>query len=117
MDEDTGPAVPLDIVQVKAECLTAIVQATHRGILHTAKWLALLNTSLEVCPPLPSSADVSTSTITGTLSLVQPEHYNAEIDKYLVGKSLYDCQEYDRAAFFLDKCTFPAYRFLYFYCR
>lgn len=70
--------------------------------MHTAKWLSELNYCLnhikvEQC----------------TQPLVGLEEY----DSYLLAKSNFDLKEYDRAAFYTEKCQTPCTRFLHLYSR
>lgn len=40
-----------------------------------------------------------------------------EFDKYLLASSLFDCKEFDRCAYFLEKVTEPRLKFLQLYCK
>lgn len=97
--------IPIDLNQVRVDILNGIRECNDRGLVHTAKWLAELNYSLkdhkiiETEPPKPPEHDVI------------PE----EREAYILAKSLFDCQEYDRAAHFIENCSSPKCLFLHKY--
>lgn len=97
--------VQIDINQVRIDILHGIRECTDRGLTQTAKWLAELNYSLKdhkiVYETPPNAYDDG----------ISPE----EKEAYTLAKSYFDCQEYDRAAHFLDNCTSPKCIFLHKY--
>lgn len=95
--------IKLDLIEIKRDLLKGITECSQRGLLHSTKWLSELNYSiaqvkLEPTDYIQNSADCGDETET-----------------YLLGKTYFDTKEYDRCAYFTQKCTSPVPRFLYLY--
>lgn len=99
--------IQIDINQVRIDILHGIRECMDRGLTQTTKWLAELNYALKE------------HKITYEES---PSEYNdgiasEEKEAYTLSKSYFDCQEYDRAAHFLENCTSPKCVFLHKYAQ
>lgn len=104
---NTKGDVQIDLNQVRIDIRHGIRECTDRGLIQTAKWLAELNYALKdhkVAHEEP------------------PESYDDGIavedkEAYTLAKTYFDCQEYDRAAHFLENCTSPKCVFLLRYSQ
>lgn len=99
--------IPIDINQVRIDILQGIRECTDRGLTQTAKWLAELNFSLKdhkitsEHPPSPQDDGISLE----------------DKEAYTLAKTYFDCQEYDRAAHFLENCLSSKCVFLHKYSQ
>ncbi|XP_045766886.1 cell division cycle protein 23 homolog [Maniola jurtina] len=104
---NTKGDIQIDLNQVRIDVLNGIRECNDRGLIQTAKWLAELNFALkdhkinQTEPPKPLEHDII------------PE----EREAYTLAKSFFDCQEYDRAAHFIENCTSPKCVFLHKYSQ
>lgn len=103
----TKSDVKIDLNQVRIDILRGIKECTDRGLTQTTKWLAELNYALREHKivyekPLHNHDD-------GILS--------DEKESYTLARSYFDCQEYDRAAHFVENCTSPKCVFLHKYSQ
>lgn len=99
--------VQIDLNQVRIDILHGIRECSDRGLTQTTKWLAELNYALrdhKITHEEPSTACES--------SILQEEK-----ESYTLAKSYFDCQEYDRAAHFIENCTSPKCVFLLKYSQ
>ncbi|VVD00770.1 unnamed protein product, partial [Leptidea sinapis] len=98
--------IHLDLKQVRLDIIVGIRECNDRGLIQTAKWLAELNYSLK-CHSMPQTDP--------------PKLYEDIIledrEAYILAKTYFDCQEYDRAAHFLENCTSPKCIFLHKYSQ
>ncbi|XP_073986828.1 cell division cycle protein 23 [Rhodnius prolixus] len=100
---DSSP-IKLNLQEVKHSLQKAIFDCSCRGLLNSAKWLSEMNYSLkqtEVEGFMPEGL------------IVKPEEY----DSYLVAKNYFDLKEYDRCAFYTEKCVSPCAKFLHLYSK
>ncbi|KAK9510715.1 hypothetical protein O3M35_005449 [Rhynocoris fuscipes] len=96
--------IKLDLKEVKHSLQKAIFDCSCRGLLNSAKWLSEMNFCLkqtEVKGYVPDAP------------VVPPEEY----DSYLVAKNYFDLKEYDRCAFYTEKCVSPCGKFLNLYSK
>lgn len=100
------------IREVKLDLRRGTVECNKRGLQQSAKWLAELNYSLK--QPNTSSDENSPSN-SSPADLIEEGIAAAELDRYYMAKTYFDCREYDRAAYFLADCSSPVPRFLHFY--
>lgn len=98
-------AIKFDLKEIKSDLVRSILECSQRGLLNTTKWLAELNHSLKNV-----EQDVN-----DTIADVNILETNEDDDTYLLAKSYFDLKEYDRAAYFLEKCKTSKTKFLYFY--
>lgn len=112
------------MVQVKRDIYRGIVDCAGRGLVHGAKWLAELNQGIDMGavkqPTVASGADINSASAVGPLSDLDrcPPLVGVagnEADAYYLAKSLYDCREYSRSAYFTQQCTSPVPQFLHLY--
>lgn len=97
--------IQIDLGQVKTDIQRGLRECIDRGLTQTSKWLAELNYALRDHKSTyeePAGGDG-----------IAPE----DKDSYILAKSYYDCQEYDRAAHFLESCTSPKCVFLLRYSQ
>lgn len=99
--------IQIDLNQVRIDILNGIRECTDRGLTQTAKWLAELNFSLKdhkiIYEQTPTNYDDG-------ISLEEKEAYT-------LAKTYFDCQEYDRAAHFLENCLSSKCVFLHKYSQ
>lgn len=101
---DTAEA-QFDLKEIKRELRIAIQECSQRGLIQTVKWLSELNFALK-------------STSEGVVFAPDFKEDDEINDaNYMLSKSLFDCQEYDRAAYFSEKATKPKARFVHLYSR
>lgn len=98
--------IQIDLNQVRLDILHGIRECSDRGLTQTVKWLAELNYALK---------DHKISYINSNFcdDGILPE----ERESYILAKSYFDCQEYDRAAHFIENCTSSKCVFLYRYSQ
>ncbi|XP_004930901.1 cell division cycle protein 23 homolog isoform X2 [Bombyx mandarina] len=97
--------IQIDLTQVRIDILQGIRECNSRGLVQTTKWLAELNYALrdhKITSEEPSES---------LNEDITPE----EKDAYTLAKCYFDCQEYDRAAHFLENCTSSKCVFLHKY--
>lgn len=99
--------VQIDLNQVRIDILHGIRECSDRGLTQTTKWLAELNYALR-------DHKISHEESSGTYDdgILQEER-----ESYMLAKSYFDCQEYDRAAHFIENCTSPKCVFLLKYSQ
>ncbi|KAL0271726.1 UNVERIFIED_CONTAM: hypothetical protein PYX00_008721 [Menopon gallinae] len=90
----------------KKDLEPTIIQFSKRGLIHTAKWLAELNYTLK---------DVKVDIEESTKEFSEDE--KEERDIYYMCKCYFDLKEYDRCAYFAEKCKSKCVRFLHYYAR
>jgi anaphase-promoting complex subunit 8 len=99
--------VQIDLNQVRIDIRQGIKECNDRGLIQTSKWLAELDFSLKD-HKIPS----------GELAEVYDSGIVAEDrEAYTLAKAYFDCQEYDRAAHFLENCNSPVCVFLLRYSQ
>ncbi|XP_033633099.1 cell division cycle protein 23 homolog [Asterias rubens] len=99
-------SLEIDLPNVKRDLLNSITECSQRGLTQSVKWCAELSYALKSIKPSP------------TTSQNQPqEDFLAEFDQYTLAKSYFDLKEYDRAAYFVDKCHSQKAFFLHVYAR
>lgn len=99
--------IQIDINQIRIDILQGIRECNDRGLIQTTKWLAELNFALKDHKIINNNP---------------PENYDdgiirEEKEAYTLAKSYFDCQEYDRAAHFLENCISSKCVFLYRYSQ
>ncbi|XP_028155899.1 cell division cycle protein 23 homolog isoform X2 [Ostrinia furnacalis] len=99
--------IHLDLKQVRVDICLGIRECRDRGLIQTAKWLAELNYALKDNKLEPEDL---------------PDNYDdgipmEEKEAYILARTYFDCQEYDRAAHFLENCTSPKCVFLLRYSQ
>ncbi|XP_028402340.1 cell division cycle protein 23 homolog [Dendronephthya gigantea] len=78
--------------EIKNDLRICAEKCLSRGLVHTAKWAADLSLNINVT--LPSEQPKTTPDIA----------LWSEYDRYLLGKSCFDSNEFQRAAFYLEDC-------------
>ncbi|XP_075992623.1 cell division cycle protein 23 [Anticarsia gemmatalis] len=101
------PEVQINLSKVRIDILHGIRECSDRGLTHTVKWLAELNYALKDHKIV---YDHPPNTYDDGIALEDKEAYT-------LAKSYFDCQEYDRAAHFLENCTSPKCVFLHKYSQ
>ncbi|CAK1544181.1 unnamed protein product [Leptosia nina] len=98
--------IQIDFNQVRLDILQEIQECSDRGLIQTVKWLSELNYALK------------------DHKIEYPEAHNPyegiikeEREAYVLSKSYFDCQEYDRAAHFVENCTSSKCIFLHRYSQ
>lgn len=100
--------IQIDLIQVRKDIKLGIRECNDRGLIQTTKWLAELNFALK-------DHKISCE---DSLHVVQDDGVSLEEkEAYTLAKSYFDCQEYDRAAYFLDNCISPKCVFLQKYSQ
>ncbi|XP_041980280.1 cell division cycle protein 23 homolog [Aricia agestis] len=99
--------IQIDLNQVRIDILHGIRECNDRGLIQTSKWLAELNYALK--DHKISYADSPHTFDDGILG--------DDKEAYRLAKSYFDCQEYDRAAHFIENCTSPKCVFLHKYSQ
>ncbi|XP_053599682.1 cell division cycle protein 23 homolog [Plodia interpunctella] len=97
--------IQIDLVQVKKDVQQGLRECKDRGLIQTTKWLAELNYALRE-HKVPEESVVYDDGIAAE-----------ERDAYTLAKSFFDCEEYDRAAHFLENCTSPKCVFIQKYSQ
>ncbi|XP_068621265.1 cell division cycle protein 23 homolog [Battus philenor] len=98
--------IQIDLNQIRLDILHGIRECSDRGLTQTVKWLAELNFALKdhkINQTQPSSYDDG----------ILPD----ERECYILAKSYFDSQEYDRAAHFIENCSSSKCVFLYRYSQ
>lgn len=99
--------VLIDLNEAKIDITRGIRECADRGLMQTAKWLAELNYALKDHrityeePPEPYDDGIAAE----------------DKEAYILAKTYFDCQEFDRAAHFLENCTSPKCVFLLRYSQ
>lgn len=101
--------IQIDISQVRVDILQGIRECTDRGLIQTAKWLAELNYALRDYNMI---YELIPTTITNPY---EDGIAIEEKEAYALAKSYFDCQEYDRAAHFIENCNSSKCIFLHKY--
>ncbi|XP_035792657.1 cell division cycle protein 23 homolog [Anopheles albimanus] len=91
---------------VKRDIIVGIVECNKRGLMHCAKWLAELNHGLS-----ETSVDLRDEPFQNMHTGIAANEY----DDYILAKSYFDVQEYDRSAYFTRSCASPVPKFLHIY--
>lgn len=104
---NTKGDIQIDLTQVRIDILHGIRECTDRGLMQTATWLSELNYALKDHKIPPEE---------------YPNYNNDEIlpeekESYTLARRYFDCQEYDRAAHFIENCTSPKCVFLHRYSQ
>ncbi|KAK3921067.1 Cell division cycle protein 23-like protein [Frankliniella fusca] len=97
-----------DLKQIKTEIQSAIIECSHRGLLHSTKWLAEMNIALK-------DVDINPAETTSPQSTCSLQGEDADL--YTLAKTYFDLKELDRCAFYTEKSTSPKTRFLHLYSR
>jgi len=107
------------------DILNAYLQSSVRGLKQSAKWAAELLSSLPDSK-LVNIGNISTANTTMNTSttmdtsimscMTQVPTQPMDVD-YMLGKSLFDLFEYERASFFTSNCKTREGKFLYYYSR
>lgn len=97
--------IQIDLNQVRIDIIHGIRECSDRGLTQTVKWLSELNYALR----------------DHKINNMQPNYDDGilpdERETYLLAKSYFDCQEYDRAAHFLENSNSPKCVFLFRYSQ
>ena len=104
---NTKGDIQIDLDQVKLDILHGIRECNDRGLIQTAKWLAELNFALK--DHKITQSETSNPPDDGIIA--------EEKEAYTLAKSYFDCQEYDRAAHFIENCTSLKCIFLHRYSQ
>ncbi|XP_014362074.2 cell division cycle protein 23 homolog [Papilio machaon] len=97
--------IQIDLNQVRIDIIHGIRECSDRGLTQTVKWLSELNYALKD----HKINNIQSNYDDGIL----PD----ERETYLLAKSYFDCQEYDRSAHFLENCNSPKCVFLFRYSQ
>ncbi|KAK3762897.1 hypothetical protein RRG08_051050 [Elysia crispata] len=93
-----------DLHQIKSDLIFAQRECYERRLIHAAKWAAEISRAIEIT--------VDTKDLSQT---VEDEGYWQEYDAFVLAKSYFDLQEYDRAHHTLKSCKSPKPYFLRMY--
>lgn len=96
--------IQIDLDQIRIDILHGIRECADRGLAQTAKWLAELNFALKD-HKIKHNSDYDDGIA------------EQERESYILAKTYFDCEEYDRAAHFLENCTSPKCVFLHKYSQ
>ncbi|XP_067118265.1 cell division cycle protein 23 homolog [Centruroides vittatus] len=99
----------VDLKQIKLDLCKLLKECSERKLIHSTKWAAELSLAL-------SNIRLSPEQLQPSLQDADDETWQ-EWDKYILAKSYFDSQEYDRAAYFTENCTSPKAHFLHLYAR
>ena len=98
----------------KWELVIAARELNDRGLVHSAKWLFIKPATITI---LQVKTDCRVSELAVSLPPSSPpDGYQSQLfhcdmqwiqeaDKYMFAKACFDCKEYSRAAFHLQRCT------------
>lgn len=100
--------IQLDLTQIRRDIRHGIRESSERCLVQTTKWLAELNYALR-----DHKVDFEESDNVDQNDCISSE----EKDAYTLAKSYFECQEYDRAAHFLESCTSLKCVFLHKYSQ
>ncbi|XP_076317121.1 cell division cycle protein 23 isoform X2 [Tachypleus tridentatus] len=103
-----APISTWNLFTVKRDLLKAHYDCSSRGLRQSAKWSAEMSYALSSIQ-IPPEEDPH-------FTQENPDSMK-EWDKYLLAKSYFDVQEYDRAAYFSQDCVSPKTHFLHLYSR
>ncbi|XP_055928832.1 cell division cycle protein 23 homolog [Argiope bruennichi] len=93
-----------DLGKISSDLRKIVKQCNKRGLRNTVSWAAELYLSLsDLVDSEPEEMDET------------PSMDKKEFAYYSLAKSYFDCQEYDRAAYFAQSCQSPVARFLHYY--
>lgn len=96
----------INLSKVKQDIYRGIAECTKRGLIHSAKWLAGMNHGLKTGEKIsPSQCFQDT-----TFGIA-----DNEFDDYMLAKTFFDVQEYDRSAYFTQNCVSAVPKFLHLY--
>ncbi|CAH4013672.1 cell division cycle protein 23 homolog [Pieris brassicae] len=98
--------IQIDLNQVRLDILQEIRECNDRGLIQTAKWLAELNFALR-------DHKIQYPKQQNTYEDIASE----EREAYSLSKTYFDCQEYDRAAHFVENCKSSKCVFLHRYSQ
>ncbi|PIK54004.1 putative cell division cycle protein 23-like isoform X2 [Apostichopus japonicus] len=98
----------IDLSDMKRDLIDAFKQCTERGLMQSAKWFAELSFTLKKVKPSTCEDQ--------NISGMQEEEIE-DFDNFCMAKTYFDLREYDRAAFFTEKCTSPKVSFLHLYAK
>ncbi|XP_059049859.1 cell division cycle protein 23 homolog [Achroia grisella] len=104
---DTKTDIPINLNQIKIDIRKGLQECIDRGLNQTAKWLAELNYALKD-HKLPY--EEPTGPYDDGIAVEERE-------AYILAKRYFDCQEFDRAAHFLENCNSPKCIFLHRYSQ
>lgn len=96
----------INLSVVKRDIYRGIAECSKRGLIHSAKWLAGMNHGLETTEKVSPSLCFQDTTF-GIA--------DNEFDDYMLAKTFFDVQEYDRSAYFTQNCTSAVPKFLHLY--
>lgn len=96
----------INLFDVKQDIYRGIAECSKRCLIHSAKWLAGLNHGLETNVKVLPSQCLQEPT-TGIA--------DEEFDDYMLSKTFFDVQEYDRSAYFTQNCVSPVPKYLHLY--
>ncbi|KAG7311270.1 hypothetical protein JYU34_002301 [Plutella xylostella] len=99
--------IQIDLNQVRIDILQGIRECTDRGLTQTTKWLSELNYALR-------DHKLNYDDIPNNCNEMIPVE---EREAYALARSYFDCQEYDRAAHFLENCSHQKCVFLHKYSQ
>lgn len=97
----------INLSKVKQDIYRGIAECTKRGLIHSAKWLAGMNHGLETGEKI-SPAQCFQDTTFANIA-------DNEFDDYMLAKTFFDVQEYDRSAYFTQNCVSAVPKFLHLY--
>lgn len=100
--------IQLDLTQVRKDIRHGIRESSERCLVQTTKWLAELNYALR-----DHKVNFEESDAIDQIDCIAFE----EKEAYTLAKSYFECQEYDRAAHFLESCTSLKCVFLHKYSQ
>lgn len=96
----------INLLEVKRDIYRGIAECSKRGLIHSAKWLAGMSHGL-----------ATTEKISPSQCFQDPTFGIAddEFDDYILAKTFFDVQEYDRSAYFTRNCVSAVPNFLHLY--
>lgn len=94
----------INLSNIKQDIYRGIAECSKRGLIHSAKWLAGMNHGLETTEKVSPSLQDTTIGIADN-----------EFDDYMLAKTFFDVQEYDRSAYFTQSCVSAVPKFLHLY--
>lgn len=96
----------INLSNVKKDIYRGVAECTKRGLIHSAKWLAGMTHGL------PTAEKISPSECfqNPTFGIADDE-----FDDYMLAKTYFDVQEYDRSAYFTQNCVSAVPMFLHLY--
>lgn len=103
---------------VQCDIEAGYIECTKRGLLHSVKWLAELKHGLDVTKVEADGArfgDPSDRLITVIRDTYVADIAHNERNRYEYAKSLFNVNEYERAAYFISNAESPVPKFLHMY--